>query len=154
MTIRSVSLHAHKRLCDYSTLYSIPQAFGDGHLTQSHTVTVRCPSKEGEPSLFTPLTSCAHAGRLGCEDLDARLLDDLRGKANPVQSPNRFNDILFAYHHHVLQICRTESMIPLSDWKPPQTGNTCSTVSAIVASWSNIDPMTKMHFGVSAFIDL
>lgn len=80
MTIRSVSLHAHKCPCDYSTLCSTPEAFGDCHLTQSHTATMRSPNKEGQPSLFTPLTSRTHAGRLGCEDLDARLLDDLWGK--------------------------------------------------------------------------
>lgn len=33
---------------------------------------------EPPPPLFAPLTSRAHAGRLGGEDLDARLLDDLR----------------------------------------------------------------------------
>lgn len=71
MTIRCVSLHAHKHGCDYSSLASTPEAFADGHLTRSHTVTT------GRASLLTPLTSRAHAGRLGCEDLDAGLLDDL-----------------------------------------------------------------------------
>lgn len=35
-------------------------------------------------------------------------------------------------------MCHTESMIPLRAWKPPHTGNTCSTLSAIVASQKNI----------------
>lgn len=36
------------------------------------------------------------------------------------------------------RVCDTESMIPLRAWKPPQTGNTCSTVSAMVASCRNV----------------
>lgn len=84
MTIRSVSLHAHERPGDYSTLCSTPEAFGGCRLAQSRTDATRSPDEEGRPSLLTPLTSRAHAGRLGCEDLDARLLDDLREKRNSI----------------------------------------------------------------------
>lgn len=71
MTMRCVSLRAHKHECDYSSLASTSEAFADCHLTRPHTATT------GRASLLTPLTSRAHTGRLGCEDLDAGLLDDL-----------------------------------------------------------------------------
>lgn len=146
MTIRSLSLHGHERPCNYSTSCSTPEALDDCHLTQSHTGTAQCPNREGEASALTPLTSCTHAGRLCRQDLYAGLLDDLRDKRGRKNTVTRqFNYIIqfcvslcvwvsVCVSVHVVCTCHTESMIPLRAWKPPHTGNTCSIVSAIVAS--------------------
>ena len=78
MTIRSLSLRGHKRPCDNSTSCSPPEALDDCHRTQTHTVTTFCLDKEGKPP--AALTSCTHTGRLGRQNLNAGLLNDLRDK--------------------------------------------------------------------------
>lgn len=108
-------------------------------------------TRKGKPRLLTPLTSCTHTGRLCCQNLNAGLLNDLRERewkqkkivmwylSNLIWCNMIFHGSLLyvcecLYGIHVVCVCHTESMIPLRAWKPPHTGNTCSTVSAIVAS--------------------
>lgn len=59
-------------------LCSTSGALDDCHLTQSHNP--RRPGRRGgggRARLLAPLTSCTHTGRLGREDLNAGLFDDL-----------------------------------------------------------------------------
>lgn len=134
MTIRSLSLCRHKRPCDYSTSCSTPEALYDTVEHRDCSV-----SQQGRDTLALHSSYLLHthwtALRLESQYRTSWWSENRKGRKSGQWCKNT--------QHFFVSTCvclfeclyiRTESMIPLRAWKPPHTGNTCSTESAIVAS--------------------
>lgn len=148
VTIRSLSPRGHKRPCNYST----PVFHSRGFRWLSSDTIAHIPKQSagrGKNPRSSHLSPPAHtldgsAARISMHDF----LMIWRGEREKNKQDGQSHKAIWrdnidlcvtlsvwvSVYEYMCSICHTESMIPLRAWKPPHTGNTCSTESAIVAS--------------------
>lgn len=126
MRVRSVSLG------DFSTPLSNPGGFTwlpSDALTNKQSTTQGFKGNPRSSHLLPPAhTLDGSAARISIHDFL------MIWRKRETQLYVTIFSVLLSAWMSVYMWCHTESMIPLRAWKPPHTGNTCSTVSAIVAS--------------------
>lgn len=147
VTIRSLSPHSHKRPCNYPTPVFHSRGFrwlsSDtmAHTPKQSVGGGKTPAPHTSHLLHTHWTALPLESQCMTSWWSGEVKEKTKTDGKSHKATWRDNidlcvtlSVWVSVYEYMCSICHTESMIPLRAWKPPHTGNTCSTESAIVAS--------------------